>query len=452
MKLTFVVHQFLPRYFTGTEQYVYSVSKALQRRGHDVEVWALEPNFSDLQPEMQVERETVDGIPVVRMRFWYCTDRDYDRMEYENPLVAAKFASYLRERRPDLVHFFHVRYLGVGLLAEAKAQRIPSVANLMDFWWLCPAVLLRRGDGALCEGPPQGGVGCVSCVRPEVARGLDAIGVAAEFAALAQLCPPGTAPRYGPVHRALTLTERPQRLRAALLGADRILAASRFVRTMFAKNGYPEARIQVMPQGLDDGLLASLRRERPARAANAPLRVGYFGTIAEYKGVDLLVDAVLGSRAPIELSIRGRTSDFADYAEPLVQRSSADARIRFPGPFARERLGDVLAETDVLVVPSRWYENQPLVILEAYAAGVPVVAADLGGLTELVRDGVDGELFRLDDVADLRARLERLAAEPDRLERYRRALPPAKTMTQNAMEVESVYRELLASRAERPLP
>ena len=91
MKLTFVVHQFLPRYFTGTEQYVYAVAKAMQARGHDVEVFALEPNFAELQPSMLQERELVDGIPVVRLRFWYCTDRDFERMEYANPLVSAKF-------------------------------------------------------------------------------------------------------------------------------------------------------------------------------------------------------------------------------------------------------------------------------------------------------------------------------------------------------------------------
>lgn len=452
MKLTFVVHQFLPRYFTGTEQYVHAISKAMQSRGHDVEVFALEPDFSDRDPEMSIQRETVDGIPVVRIRFWYCSDRDFERMEYDHPLVAAKFAELLRARRPDLVHFFHLRYLGVGLIAEAKAQGLPTVAHAMDFWYLCPAILLRRGDGSLCDGPPDGGLGCVACMRPEIGRELEERGAGADFAALARHSPAGTAPRHGPVHRALTLTSRPQRLRQALLGADRIVAASRFVRTMFARNGYPAERIQVMPQGIDLARVHGVAAGRSPRAAGAPLRVGYFGTIAEYKGVDLAVDAVLGSTAPIELTIRGRTSDFADYAEPLVERSRGDGRIRWVGPFGRDQLGAVLAETDVLVVPSRWYENQPLVILEAYAAGVPVVAADLGGLTELVRDGEYGDLFRLGDVADLRARLERLAHEPQRLERYRRALPKSKTLDENADEIDALYRDVVEARVRQQSP
>ncbi len=449
MKLTLVVHQFLPRYFTGTEQYVYAVSKAMQARGHDVEVFALEPNFADLDPEMLVEREVVDGIPVSRIRFWYCTDRDFERMEYENPLVSAKFAEHLRQRQPDVVHFFHVRYIGASLIEEAKAQRVPSVAHLMDFWFLCPAIVLRRSDGTLCQGPPDGGAGCIECIRPDIAQDLGQRGVRQEFDALARTCPPGIAPRYGPTPRGLTLTLRPERLRRALLCADRIVAPSQFLKGMFVKNGYPEHRLETLPYGIDESRLMGANAQRSPRGVGAPLRVGYFGTIADHKGVDLVVDAVLGSKAAIELTIRGRTTDFPDYANALVQRSAGDTRVRFVGPFSRGELGAVLATTDVLVVPSRWYENTPFVVLEAFAAGVPVVAANLGGMSELVRDGVNGELFLPDDVSDLRKRLERLAVEPQRLDAYRRALPKTKTMRDNAMELEAIYTELMHSRAAR---
>jgi glycosyltransferase involved in cell wall biosynthesis len=81
-------------------------------------------------------------------------------------------------------------------------------------------------------------------------------------------------------------------------------------------------------------------------------------------------------------------------------------------PLDRAGVTAALADDDVLVVPSRWYENSPNVILEAFAAGVPVVAAGHGGLAEMVRDGVDGLLFRPGDAAALAAALRRLAAEP----------------------------------------
>ena len=442
MKLTFVVHQFLPRYFTGTEQYVYAVAKAMQARGHDVEVFALEPNFAELQPSMLQERELVDGIPVVRLRFWYCTDRDFERMEYANPLVSAKFAHYLRQRRPDAVHFFHVRYLGASLVGEAKAQSLTAVVHLMDFWFLCPAVVLRRGDGSLCDGPPEGGLGCVDCVRPDLGQALDQRSIRDEVRALAPMLPPGLAPRQSHAHRAFTLTGRLPLLREHLLRADRIVAPSRFLRSMFVNNGYPESRIEVLSYGIDESRLAHCATERTMRPFDAPLRCAYFGTIAEYKGTDVAVDAVLGSQAAIDLKVYGRTSDFAEFAGPLVERARNDARIAFPGPFAREHLGQVLAETDVLLVPSRWYENTPFVVHEAFAGGVPVVASDLGGLRELVRGGVCGDLFIPGSALDLRLRLERLVREPERLARYRSALPRQKGMAENAAEIEDLYRSI----------
>ncbi len=439
MKLTLVVHQFLPRYFTGTEQYVYAVAKAMQARGHDVEVFALEPDFSYRKPTYCEERDVFDGIPVVRTWFWYCIDRDYDQMDYRNPLVAARFASYLAERSPDVVHFFHVRYLGSALIAEARAQQVPSVVHLMDFWFLCPAIVLRRSDGSLCEGPPAGGRGCIDCQNPPLAAELEARDIDAELGAVAPLAPRNCTSLPSPTHRALTWMERPALLRQHLLLANRIVAPSRFLRSMFAKNGIPEERIDVLAYGLSEQRLAACRAARKPRAPGMPLRCTYMGSIAEYKGVDVAVDAVLGSKAAVQLSVYGRLQDFADYSGPLVERSRHDPRIRFPGPFAGTQLGEVLAETDVLVVPSRWYENTPFVLLEAFAAGVPVLAADLGGMREIVRDGQNGELFAPDDPADLRRRLERLATEPERLSRYAQGIEPPKSMAQNACEIEALY-------------
>lgn len=442
-KITYVVHQFLPRYFTGTEQYVFAVAREMQRRGHDVDVFALEPDFSEQDRLFAMEQDVVEGLPVTRVRAWYHLDRDYERMEYAHPFLAERFRGHIEARRPDVVHVFHLRYLGVDLLAEARALDVPTVVHLMDFWFLCPAIVLRRPDGALCEGPPEGGLGCIDCVRPDLGRELDHEHVRAAVRRVAPHAPSGSRPGRARQQRAATLFERPGRLRERLLGADRIVAPSRFLKQTFAENGYPEDRIEVLSYGVDTERLAGATRA--AQPEGAPLRCAFIGSIAEHKGTDLAVDAVLGSKSPIELKVHGRTTDFAEFAEPLVQRAKDDGRIAFQGPFPRERLGDVLAETDVLIVPSRWYENTPFVVLEAFAAGVPVVATDLGGLSELVEDGVNGELFALDDVADLRGRLERLAREPDRLERYRAALPRVKTLAENAGEIDAIYGALRAT-------
>jgi glycosyltransferase involved in cell wall biosynthesis len=99
---------------------------------------------------------------------------------------------------------------------------------------------------------------------------------------------------------------------------------------------------------------------------------------------------------------------------------------------------------DVLVVPSRWYENGPGVIFEAFAAGVPVVATDLGGMSEFVRPEKDGLLFGLEDHDDLARQLRRLLEEPGLLESLRAGIRPVKTVQENVDELETLYGGLLA--------
>lgn len=439
MKLTLVVHQFLPRFFTGTEQYVCATARAMQARGWDVHVIAMEPDFSHRGAEFSVVREEVEGLPVSRIRYCDFAERDFCRMEMDHPLVGAHVAQLLRERRPDVVHFFHVRFMGADLIAEARAQAIPSVVHLMDFWFLCPATILRRSDGSVCDGPPDGGMGCIACMRPDLDRELRAQQIESELRELAMLKPPALAPRLNATQPALDLVNRLERLREALLKTDRIIAPSRFLHSMFVKNGYPPSRIEIIQYGIDEDRLGGVRF---SPREPGPLRCAFFGTIGEYKGTDLAVDAVLHSGADILLTVHGRTSDFADYSGPLMERSKSDPRIRWPGPFRREQLGAVLNEVDVLIVPSRWHENTPLSAMEAFYFGVPVIAADLGGMSELIVDGENGELFRPGDAADLRRRLERLASEPERLGRYRKAIRKPKSMADNAAEFEAIYRQL----------
>jgi glycosyltransferase involved in cell wall biosynthesis len=107
-------------------------------------------------------------------------------------------------------------------------------------------------------------------------------------------------------------------------------------------------------------------------------------------------------------------------------------------------VGNVLSGMDVLVVPSRWYENGPGVIFEAFAAGIPVVATNLGGMSEFVRHERDGLLFGMEDPGDLARQLRRLVEEPGLLERLRAGIEPVKTVQENVDELEALYGGLLA--------
>ena len=94
-------------------------------------------------------------------------------------------------------------------------------------------------------------------------------------------------------------------------------------------------------------------------------------------------------------------------------------------------------------MPSRWYENAPGVIFEAFAARLPVVATDLGGLSEFVRHGENGLLFELENASDLARQLRRLCEDQGLLERLRRGIRPVKTVRENADELERLYASLV---------
>jgi glycosyltransferase involved in cell wall biosynthesis len=182
--------------------------------------------------------------------------------------------------------------------------------------------------------------------------------------------------------------------------------------------------------------------------ASGPLRVGYVGTIVWHKGVHVLVDAIR-RLAPgrVELRIFGDTGTFPDYVSEL-QRTAAGQPVRFEGRFDHTSRADVYAQLDVIVVPSIWLENSPLVIHEAFMAGVPVVGSRIGGIPDLVEDGVSGLLVDPGSPDALAQALEMLAADRPRLEAMAARLPAVKSIEEDASGWEEIYLSL-ASRARR---
>ncbi len=397
MRLLYVVHQFFPDCHSGTEQYCLSMARQAQRNGDEVTVLSLHWDHDRDWPPVKLFEQPYDGVPVLRLNHWRRQNPNDVLRDYENLHLEGWFRAVLERVRPDAVHFFHLRQLGSNLIAVAKSFPARTVVNLMDFWFLCPRFTLQRGDGSLCDGPPDGGKGCVACEHPGL-RGVEpAVGEP-----LLTSDPP---------MRLLALLRR-QGTQAKNLGlADAVVAPSRFLAGMFRKNGFPTERMQVVPYGLPEGRIRPLPAARP----RTPLRLGFCGVLSPWKAPHLAVEAVLGSKAAIALCVHGRLQEsmFQGYIDQMVQSAAGDPRITFAGAYGQEQAAEVFADMDALVVPSVWYENTPFVVLEAFAAGVPVVASDLGGLSEIVHDGKNGLLFRAGDAGALRAAIERLAADPE---------------------------------------
>jgi glycosyltransferase involved in cell wall biosynthesis len=135
----------------------------------------------------------------------------------------------------------------------------------------------------------------------------------------------------------------------------------------------------------------------------------YAGRLAPQKGVDVLIQAVGLAGPKVRLKVAGSGSEEANLKE--TAKGYAADKVEFLGHVDARRLAGLMASARAVVVPSRWPENTPAVILEAFAAGAAVVASRVGGVPEMVEDGVEGLLVEAEDVRELAAALELLAGD-----------------------------------------
>jgi glycosyltransferase involved in cell wall biosynthesis len=176
-----------------------------------------------------------------------------------------------------------------------------------------------------------------------------------------------------------------------------------------------------------------------------PLRVAFLGRLAPEKGPDTLIRALRTLPAErIQLDLYGSGSEgTAAYREVLENLAARDARITIHPPVASQRVIPMLRGYHVLAVPSRWLETGPLVALEAFAAGVPILGSDLGGIAELVRPGVNGLLIDVDSVESWASTLQQLSGDRTLLGRLRAGVCPPRRFDDLARDMTAVYASLL---------
>ena len=143
------------------------------------------------------------------------------------------------------------------------------------------------------------------------------------------------------------------------------------------------------------------------------------------------------------LLIYGSAKNNPEYAASLQAMVQPEDDVHFLGMFHHDRLGEVLAGLDVLVVPSQWQENNPRVIQEAFAGKIPVIASNVGGIAEFIDHDVNGLLFEHNSIDDLRVQIDRVLTEPGLLRRLKSEIMPVKTIAQEIDEIIEIYKSLV---------
>lgn len=455
MRILLATHAFLPRSVAGVEVYTARLAHALQDQGHVVRVLTATHDLA-ASPH-SVRQAIVGGLNVVEI-----VNPQLDGTlagTYDVPAIDRAIAKVVTEFRPDCVHAQHLLNLSTGIFGAAREVGSAFVLTLHDYWLSCPRDGLRiTAQGSRCVDEDPGA--CASCLAaspylvPPLQRGVvraaRALGVGRGLHALHDRAPllaratADLARRLWPVRGedlAMALQRRAAHLRERAGEADAILAPTRFARDRAVEWGIAAERVRVCPLGAVEGPT----RPRPARLRR---RLGYLGTLAPHKGVHVLIEALRGlPEREVTLDIVGNPAVDPAYSRRLRELAGEDPRIRFRGPIAEGEQGRLWSSLDVLVLPSLWWENSPLVVLEALAAGVPVVASRIGGVGEILPEAA-GVLVPSGDAEALRAALADVAA--GRLLAGGLAALPLKTSREGAEELAALYVTL--QQARKPAP
>ena len=148
MRILFVLHDFLPKHPAGTEIYTFEVAKELQRRGHDVHIFAAEKDIG--LPNLTVHFREYEGLPVHELT----NNLFYSSFEetWDYPHVVKTFSLFLDDLKPDVVHFMHLLYLSVGCVEEVARRGIPVLYTLHDYWLQCARYGQRiHTNGNICH-------------------------------------------------------------------------------------------------------------------------------------------------------------------------------------------------------------------------------------------------------------------------------------------------------------
>lgn len=434
MRIAFVLHQFFPRHHTGTEQYARALAIEARRRGNEIVIFTFEPAYARTGRIRTIADDEFEGIPVRRAAFAPEVAANPVLADFDSPLMSAIFSKFLDEFAPEQIQFFHFLSVGSGVLAEAIARGIPHVVHATDFFAACPIATLTLPDGTACDGPPDSGFGCFSCIHSSVGELLQKERLGAEVRQIYQFT--GAHALHRPLlgAMALGLAGRRERLTHEISRARAIAAPSRFLLNTLVKHGVAPAKLNYIPYGLDLGRLHNLKNRE-----SGPVVFGYFGTIAPHKGVLALAQAFAAQSGDSRLVIRGRIGEFPQYGEKVMNLLKDNPRAEIRPPFRAEELGAALSEIDILIVPSIWHENTPFVALEAIAAGRPVIASERGGLVEIVRPELGGALFPAGDSVALAARLSEFSNRA-RVEASRTLLPPPRPISAAYDELDAILR------------
>lgn len=343
----------------GSESVFFNEMEMLEQHGHQVIPFAMHNPENLASPFSEYFVDEVD----------YEQTSAGSRLKNASKIIysfdaSSKMKRLLENNSVDLSHFHIFQHqISPSVFGPLKKRGIPIVLTLHDLKPICPSYKYYV-NGSVCEACLGGKF--YNCFKNKCTKG----------STLGSLV--NTVEMY--FHYAMGYYQ----------GVDRYIAVSKFYKHKMMEAGFPEAQIAYLPNYIDAQALDATLPEQSY--------VLYFGRLSEEKGVSTLIRAASENR-----SIRHLVVGTGPLEDSLKREAAvlSLANVEFLGFRQGEELKKLLSEATCVVVPSEWYENCPMTILEAFAAGRPVIGADIGGIPELINQGQDGLTFEPKNAGDL---------------------------------------------------
>lgn len=428
MKIVHCINHYMPLMMAGTEVYTHTLATMQKSLGHEVAV--VTPFIDYYNPGQINEHYLYEGIDVYQ--YLELADPNDRQIQYGNkkPSGLQNFKQLIEFLKPDVIHFQNLtRSMGLTIenikIAKQYGSKVIFTAHLSGYTCYTN-VLVRNGNGKLCDGLIRERT-CSICtyrtlyhIPPVVAAPLASLAVLSKKLGITKNLMEGKATSLLMIP--LSIQRIKDTLHELVDNLDQFVSYTKWYEKILLENGVPQDKITVVPTAF-----AGIKKSEHFRISSPPqlpVKIVFIGRIQPQKGIHLIIEAMRHfSSEQVQIDLYGKTEE-TGYYNKCVKDSLDLENIIWKGTIPHEEVCETIATYDILCLPSTFSEMSSLVIQDAFAAGVPVLASKVYGNMEQVKNNINGLLFEVNSAKDLKNKIKVLIDNPQLLAELKENVKP----------------------------
>ncbi|MGA1823649.1 MAG: glycosyltransferase [bacterium] len=460
MKILLVTDGKYPEYVNGVSIYVRYFAEEMVKKGHDIHVF--HHIRSGLLKRPKIIRSLENGINYYGLNnspISFSEALVHPLKSCHEKITAMIFSQILEEVCPEIVHFHEFQRNPSCCIDIVKAKEIPTVITLHDYWLICPRLLLFTLSEKICNGPDSGKNCVVHCISDDY--------LTRQYRKITMLLPDGLliqgikkirnlykkckGERLGQSFSLTTVKKkhltakdnalikmfkrREECLRTSLSNADLVLSVSKAVKKIFEKHGIEKEKIIVNQLGVKS---VEWLKKKERRFKRYPIRFGFLGHLGPIKGAQLIVkaaQAISPNKGTFLFYGSANKEDISDFKDNTKELTHC----QYIGRYDYRWLEDVFNSFDILIIPSICQETLGMIGLEAQAAGMPVIASNIGGMTDYIHNNINGLTFETGNTGQLSLVIQSIIDNPGLIEKFSKQAITPKTIAENSLEIFDYY-------------